>query len=85
MDYVWFIVFMAILGGLLFLLYNFDKRTKKKYRDSAMALLEATDPDPQKIAETMKMLRLYGGRWHKDQDFLLLRAKLQERLESLPK
>jgi hypothetical protein len=81
MDYVYFIlIILALVGGFIFLQRS-DKRTKNKYKMDAYRLLDAPTPNPNEILKTIKFLRLYGGRWRKDKEFLQLIDRLIERLK----
>jgi hypothetical protein len=80
MEYVYMILFMAFLMLLLVLLSRLDRRTKNKHKQEAYKLLEMSGPDPKVVKNTIKLLRLYGGRWHKDKECIELVQRLQEKL-----
>jgi hypothetical protein len=83
MDYVFFILLIVVLIGIIILLRRSDVRTKKKYRKAAYGLLEKPNPDPMEIKNTIKYLRLYGGRWRKDKEFIELVSRLMSKLDSI--
>ncbi len=80
MEYVYIILFMVFLLGLLVLLSRLDRRTKNKHKQTAYKLLETSGPDPKAVKDTIKLLRLYGGRWRKDKECIELVQRLQEKL-----
>jgi hypothetical protein len=57
-----------------------DARTKRRHKQEAYKLLETPSPDTKEVKNAIKNLRLYGGRWHKDQESLQLIQRLQEKL-----
>jgi hypothetical protein len=73
-------VFILVMALLLFGLNRLDARTRKKHKQTAYKLLEDTNPDIKKVRDTIKCLRLYGGRWKKDKECVLLVEKLQDKL-----
>lgn len=83
MDYALFILLIIVLIGIIILLRRSDIRTKKKYRKAAYGLLEKSNPDPQEIKNTIRYLRLYGGRWRKDKEFGELASRLMSKLDSI--
>jgi hypothetical protein len=80
MDYVYLVLFILLLALALVGLNRLDARTKKKYKREAYKLLEDSANDTQKIAGTIKGLRLYGGRWKKDKECVQLIERLQKML-----
>jgi len=83
MDYALFILLIVVLIGIIILLRRSDISTKKKYRKAAYGLLEKPNPDLQEIKSTIKYLRLYGGRWRKDKEFVELANRLMSKLDSI--
>jgi hypothetical protein len=83
MDTAFFILLIVVLIGIIILLRRSDIRTKKKYRKAAYGLLEKPNPDPGEIKSTIKYLRLYGGRWRKDKEFVELASRLMSKLDSI--
>ncbi len=83
MDYALFILLIVVLVGATILLRRSDIRTKNKYRKAAYRLLEKSNPDPKELKVTIKYLRLYGGRWRKDKEFVQLATRLIDKLDSV--
>jgi hypothetical protein len=83
MDVVWFILILAFLVFIMFVLNKLDRMTKNKYRRNAYTLLETENPDTKEIKDTIKGLRLYGGRLRKDEEFQKLIKELQDKLYSI--
>jgi hypothetical protein len=83
MDYVYFILIILVLVAGFVFLQRSDKRTKNKYKMDAYRLLDTPDPNPDEILKTIKFLRLYGGRWRRDKEFLQLIDRLIERLKGI--
>lgn len=83
MDYVYFVLFILVLIGLLILVTKIDARAKNKWRKYAYNLLETESPDPEEVKKTIKGLRLYGGRWRKDKEFVQLVQRLQAKFEAI--
>ncbi len=80
MEYLWFILIMIVLLLAIVGLNRMDKREKNKYRKAAYTLLETVNPDSKEIKNIIKGLRLYGGRWRKDKEFVQLIKRLQDKL-----
>jgi len=83
MEYFYFFLFIAFLVGVLILLTQMERRAKNRYRKAAYAMLEQPDPSSKDIKAVLKSLRLYGGRWRKDKEFMQLIARLEERLKTV--
>ena len=79
MDLVLFILVIVVLVGLFYLLTRWESNIKKKYKEKAVRLLETPDPDFNEVKETIKQLRLYGGRIWKDKEVVNLVAQLQDK------
>jgi hypothetical protein len=75
-DYVIFVLIIIALIAIMFLLNRAEKRTKARYKKNAYALLETDTPSTKELKDTIKGLRLYGGRFFKDKEC----AQLVERL-----
>ena len=73
-------LFIIILVLLLVGLSKLDDRTKNKHKQAAYKLLETSSPDAREVKNTIKTLRMYGGRWRKDKECLQLIQRLQEKL-----
>lgn len=83
MDYFVFILIILALLGIMFLLNRFEKGIKAKYKKAAYGLLETSRPDPKVLRETIRGLRLYGGRWFKDKECTQLVDRLRVKFGSL--
>jgi hypothetical protein len=83
MEYLWFVLIIIVLLLALVGLNKIDKREKNKYRKAAYTLLETVNPDLKEIKNTIKGLRLYGGRWRKDQEFVQLVKRLQDKINGI--
>ena len=83
MDIVYFILIILALIAVMYLLRRSEKRTKNKHKKTAYLLLDTPDPDRVDVINTIKLLRLYGGRWRKDKEFVELVKRLTERLKSI--
>ncbi len=83
MDYFYLVLMILVLVGLVVLLNRMDKRTKNKHKKEAYELLDAPDATPDAIKKNIKMLRLYGGRWKKDKEFIQLIDKLIAKLDKI--
>jgi hypothetical protein len=81
MDYVYFILIIGALIAAFIFLQRSDKKTKNKYKMDAYRLLDSPDPAPSEIVKTIKFLRLYGGRWRKDKEFIQLTDRLLAKLK----
>jgi hypothetical protein len=80
MDYVYIVLFLIALVLALVGISRIDAKTKKKYKQDAYRLLEASDTELKKVRDTIKGLRLYGGRWRKDKECTQLIERLQTKL-----
>jgi hypothetical protein len=80
MDYVYIALFILALAAALWGLARMDARSKKKFKQDAYRLLDAAEVEPKKVRDTIKGLRLYGGRWHKDKECQQLVQRLQEKI-----
>jgi hypothetical protein len=85
MDYFYFALIMLGLVAIMYLLIRIEKRTKLRYKKAAYGLLENARPDPKEMRDTIKSLRLYGGRWFKDKECVQLVERLQIKYSSLYK
>ena len=73
-------LFILVLVLALVGLNKLDARTKKKFKREAYKLLEDSSTEGKKIKDTIKGLRLYGGRWRKDKECVQLIERLQKKL-----
>jgi hypothetical protein len=83
MDIFYFILIILGLAAIMYLLVRYEKGTKLKYKKTAYSLLETVKPSAQEIKDTIKGLRLYGGRWRKDKECYQLVERLQVKYDSL--
>ena len=83
MDYVVFVlIVLALLAGFYFL-HQADVKTKNKYKKEAYRLLDMATAPRDDLIKSIKMLRLYGGRWKKDKEFAQLINRLLDKLEQV--
>ena len=80
-SYLYFILIILALVGVFYLLTRMDKKQKNRYKIDAYRLLDMQTPPQSEVLRTMKMLRLYGGRWRKDKEFVQLINRLSEKLD----
>lgn len=84
-DILIFIAIILALGAGWYLLHKSEVRTKNKHKMAAYNLLEQENPDPKKIKETIRLLRLYGGQWRRDREFVELGRLLSNLLYEIEK
>jgi hypothetical protein len=84
-DIVGFILILSALVAVICLLHRSEKGTKNKWKLAAYNLLEEKKPDPKKVRETIKFLRIYGGRFRKDSEFTQLDLLLSDLLHEIEK
>jgi hypothetical protein len=82
-DYIIFALIMIGLVGIMVLLNRAEKRTKAKYKKTAYALLENGNPTEKELKDTIKGLRLYGGRFFKDKECIQLVDRLLTKWDML--
>jgi hypothetical protein len=85
MDYFIFALIIVILILVIILLNRIEKRTKLNLKKTAYNLLEAVDPASKDIRDTIKGLRLYGGRFRKDKECIELVKRLIDKLDTIEK
>jgi hypothetical protein len=83
MDIFIFILIILALVAAMYLLSRSENRTKNKYKKAAYRLLDDPHPDNVEVSKMIKMLRLYGGRWRKDKEFIELVNRLRDRLNTM--
>jgi hypothetical protein len=83
MDYFYFVLIILALVAIMYFLIRAEKGIKIKYKKAAYGLLEKARPEPKEIIDTIKGLRLYGGRWFRDKECSQLVNRLQIKYESL--
>jgi hypothetical protein len=85
LDIISLVLLILVLGSLAYLLYRMDVSAKNKHKMTAYNLLDEKNPDPKKIKNSIKMLRLYGGRWRKDPESMELIRLLTNLLDKIEK
>jgi hypothetical protein len=68
-EIVVFILIIIALAVSIWLLNRSERRTKNRWKLTAYKLLEEEKPDPEKVKETIKFIRIYEGRINKDPEF----------------
>ena len=79
MDYFYFVLIILALIAVFIFLVRMDRRTKDRHKTEAYELLEDSSPDPEKVMNCVRMLRLYGGRVKKDPEARELVRRLQDK------
>ena len=85
MDYLAFIIIILILILLIIILNRSQSRTRDKHKIDAYRLLETPAPSAKEVRDTVKALKLYGGRWLKDKESAELVERLQDKFGQLLK
>ena len=83
MDYFIFILVILILIVIVLILNRSQNRTRDKYKIDAYRLLETLAPSSKEVRDTVKGLKLYGGRWVKDKESVELVKRLQDKFGQL--
>jgi hypothetical protein len=68
MDYFYFALIILALIAIFFFLMRLDNKTKNNYKTDAYNLLDDSCPDPKKVKDCIRGLRLYSGRIKKDKE-----------------
>jgi hypothetical protein len=68
MDYFYFALIILALVAVFVFLMRLDNKAKNNYKTDAYELLENTCPDPKKVKNCIRGLRLYSGRIKKDKE-----------------
>jgi hypothetical protein len=68
MDYVYFVLIILALIGVFIILTRIDRRAKNNYKADAYELLETSLPDPKRLKDCIRGLRLYSGHIRKDKE-----------------
>ena len=76
MDYVYFILVILALIAVFIFLMKLDRKAKNNFKVNAYDLLETDTPDPKKVKDCIRGLRLYGGHIRKDKEAYELVRKL---------
>jgi hypothetical protein len=84
-DYFFFVAVILVLVGASYLLTRLEKKTKNKVKKEAYRLLDMPEPARADVIKSIKMIRLYGGRWIKDKEFKQLANQLIDKLEKTRK
>jgi hypothetical protein len=82
MDYFYFALIVIGLIGIIVIISRYEKGIKTRHIKDAYGLLETSEPDLKKVIDTIKGLRLYGGRWRKDKECVQLVKRLQDKFGS---
>ncbi len=82
-DILFFIALVLALAAAAYFLHRSDVKTKNKHKMTAYNLLEEKNPDPKKIKEIIRLLRLYSGHWRKDIEFVELARLLSDMLHDI--
>jgi hypothetical protein len=82
-DYFFFIAIILVLVGASLLLNRLEKKTKNKVKKEAYRLLDTPEPTREEIIKSVKMIRLYGGRWFKDKEFKQLADRMIDKLDKM--
>jgi len=83
MDYFYFALIILVLIGAFYLLNRLDKKSKNSHKKEAYRLLDEPNASKEEIIKNIKMLRLYGGRWRKDKEFVQLVERLVDKLKKI--
>ena len=83
MDYVIFILIIVTLVLIIVFLNRLEKIIKTKFKKTAYGLLETARPTSKEMKDTIKGLRLYGGRWFKDKECTQLVDRLLAKYDAL--
>ena len=83
MDYFAFILIILILIVLAVILNRSQTKARDKYKIDAYRLLETPTPSPKEVRDTIKALKLYGGRWFKDKESIELIKRLHDKFGQL--
>ena len=82
-DVLTYLGVMVVLGGAWWFIKRMDGAAKDKSREKAYKLLEMDNPPAKEIKRTIRDLHLYGGRLKRDKEFVQLRVKLTQKLDTI--
>lgn len=82
-EIIGFIAIVIVLILAIWLLNRSEKRTKTKWKLDAYKLLEEKNPNPKKVREAIKFIRIYQGRIRKDPEFTQLDKMLCDLLNEI--
>ena len=85
LDYLLYVLMIAVLVGIIFLLRKLENRDKNKYKKAAYTLLDDASPSPKELKDALRHLNLYRGRFRKDKEFTLLIKRLSDKLDAVEK
>jgi hypothetical protein len=85
LDYLSYVLIIAVLVGIIFLFRKMENRDKNKYKKAAYNLLDDASPSPKELKDIMRLLNLYRGRFRKDKEFTLLIKRLSDKLDDIQK
>lgn len=83
MDYFYLALIFLALVAAFYLITRLDKKEKNKHKKEAYRILDSGDASRKEIVKAIKMLRLYGGRWKKDKEFVQLVDRLITKLDKI--
>lgn len=83
MDITFIVLFIVALIAIFYLLMRWEGSIKRDYKEKAITLLAAKDPDLKEVKDTIKHLRLYSGRIIKDKEAIQLSDQLRARFGNL--
>ena len=83
MDYLAFILIILILILLIVIINRSQTRSRDKHKIDAYRLLETPAPSAKEVKDTVKALKIYGGRWLKDKESIELVKRLQDKFGQL--
>jgi hypothetical protein len=76
MDYFLFALILLALIGIFIFVTRLDNKAKNRHKADAYEMLEISDPDPKKLKDCVRGLRLYSGRIRKDHEAMDLSRQL---------
>ena len=82
-DYFFFIGIILVLVGFSYLISRLEKKTKNKVKKEAYRVLDTPEATREEVIKSIKMIRLYGGRWFKDKEFKQIADRLIDKLEKM--
>jgi predicted Holliday junction resolvase-like endonuclease len=83
MDYLIFALIILALILVIFLLNLVERNIKARFKKTAYGLLETARPTSKEMKDTIKGLRLYGGRWIKDKECAQLAQRLMAKWNTI--
>jgi hypothetical protein len=83
MDFFYFALIILALILVIFLVNRVERNTKARFKKTAYGLLETARPSSKEMKDTIKGLRLYGGRWIKDKECTQLVQRLMAKWDTI--